>query len=163
MALRLVITAKKGLKVTLERLSASSDGIRDAAWGPVDCRATYIKNVKDAPADLVLPGFDPDAFGRDPSSALEAFKHFARSQLGQRSRFSFYYAALPVAAADCGAGQVALAHFDGGAFGGEYLSFHRGVTVYPAAPPGDAEGWCYGTLPDGRSGWYPPSYVGCAA
>ena len=163
MAARLVTTAKKDLQVTLERLSASVDGIRDAAWGPVDCRATYMKNVKDPPSDMLLPGFEPVAFDRDPARALEAFKHFARSQLGQRNRFAFYYSALPAAAADCVVGRTALANFDGGAFGCEYLCFHTGATVIPAAPPCDAEGWGYGTLPDGRTGWYPPTYLGCAA
>ena len=94
---------------------------------------------------------------------MDAAKQFARSQLGQRRRFAFYYAPIPAPAVGGGEGQIALADFDGTAFGEEYLSFCRGATVVSAAPPCEPQGWGYGSLLDGQSGWFPPSYIGCTA
>ena len=44
---RLVATSKAILKSTLAQLVADRVGIRHPSWGPVDCRTTYIRNVKE--------------------------------------------------------------------------------------------------------------------
>lgn len=56
---------------------------------------------------------------------------------------------------------VARADFNGPEWGPEYLSFTKGQIVRPLQPPPGvaAEGWTYGWVKAGESGWYPPDYV----
>ena len=63
---------------------SDATGIRHAAWGPIDCLVTYMRNVKECAAEPLLPGFSPAALARNPTDALESFRHYCRSQFGQR-------------------------------------------------------------------------------
>ena len=60
----------------------------------LDLYRTYAANCKDTPALplIVLPGFGPSALELDVPSAMTNFKHFVRSQFGQRKRFCFVFA-----------------------------------------------------------------------
>ena len=150
---RLSLASKAELRSALECLRAEASGIRRTALGTVDCRGTYLANVHEPPADPVLPGFGPAAFPRDAESALARFKHFCRSQYGQRQAFVLKFDAQPAATGK------ALAPFDGGPYGDGYLTLHTGLAVASAPPPCDPEGWAFGALVNGTCGWFPPTYV----
>ena len=59
----------------------------------LDLYRTYAANCKDTPALplIVLPGFGPSALELDALSAMTNFKHFVRSQYGQRKGFCFVF------------------------------------------------------------------------
>ena len=57
---------------------------------------------------------------------------------------------------------VALADFDGGKYGDEYLSFDEGdfLCRLPSPTNEHDEGWAYGLhQASGRVGWYPPAFA----
>ena len=56
---------------------------------------------------------------------------------------------------------VAKAHFDGTAYGPDYLCLEKGDEIVPCQHPvGVApEGWFFGESPRGGRGWYPPTFV----
>ena len=58
-------------------------------------------------------------------------------------------------------GKIALAEWDGAAWGPEYLTFDKGAVLLPEpAPTGvDPVGWGYARVGTGRPGWYPPSWA----
>jgi hypothetical protein len=58
-AARLVLSTKNELRAALARLSADGASIHHAAWGAVDCRATYLRNVKKPPT---VDGFTLHAY-----------------------------------------------------------------------------------------------------
>jgi hypothetical protein len=153
---RLHVTSKVDLRQALERLSANATGIMHATWGVVDCLSTYTRNIKDPPATPLLPGFTPEGISREPDKSLAAFKHFCRSQLGQRGQLFVYFKEIPPPAPR--AGRV-LADFDAREWGGdEYLTLMQGAFVISAPPPCQPEGWAFGIL-NGTRGFFPPSYV----
>ena len=70
----------------------SLDRVGDTVWillvgRRLDVQRTYSANCK----DLVIPGFGQDAMSLDCDSALVRFRHFVRSQFGQRGRFCFVF------------------------------------------------------------------------
>ena len=87
------VATKAELRNALARLDSDATGIRHAAWGPIDCLVTYMHNVKECAAEPLLPGFSPAALARNPTDALESFRHYCRSQFGQRGQFVFHFAA----------------------------------------------------------------------
>ena len=146
------VTSKAGLRTALNDLVVDASGIRHTAFGPVDCFQTYVANIHEPPAEPALPGFGHSAFLRDAGRALDAFRHFCRCQYGQRKTFVFKFSARG----------VAIASFDGELYGDGYLVLHPGVVVAAVAPPCEAEGWAFGAVTNGRSGWFPRTYVAWA-
>jgi hypothetical protein len=149
------VGTKAELSAALERLVSDPTGIRHAAWGSVDCLESYKRNVKEHAAVPLLPGFAPEGIAKDPACALSDFKHFCRSQFGQRRCFLFSFGTI---AAPSRSGR-ALAGFDGSQFGADYLTLHEGASLTSATPPCEPEGWSFGALADGSQGWFPPTFV----
>ena len=147
------VNSKNELRSALAWLVADAAGIQHAAFGPVNSQTTYVANVREPPADPTLPGFGSSAFQINADGALNAFKHFCRSQLGQRSFFVLHFDEIPAPRWE------AIAAFDGIVYGAGYLSLWEGSRVAPLPAPSDPEGWAFGALLDGTRGWYPPSYV----
>ena len=50
-------------------------------------------------------------------------------------------------------------NFDGSAYGLEYLSLLRGQKLRHLPLPEDGEGWKFGQLETGFTGWFPPLFV----
>ena len=69
--------------------------------------------------------------------------------------FALYFSPL---AAEPRSG-VALAAFDGAAYGQDYLTLHAGNVVHASPAPCKDDEWAYGRLSDGSAGLYPPDYV----
>ena len=162
---RVVLRAstKDELRAALERLISDAKGIRHTSWGLVDCLESYKRNVKEPAAVPLLPGFAPQGIAKDPAGALEVFKHFCRSQYGQRQCFVFSFvtpeAPSRAAGAEPRAAGRALAGFNGSQWGADYLTLHAGASITSAPPPCEPEGWSFGALADGSRGWFPPTFV----
>ena len=154
---RVVLRAstKAELRGALEGLVADAAGIRHTSWGQVDCLESYKGNVKEHAPDPILPGFTQEGIARDPDGALDDFKHFCRSQYGQRQCFVFSFGTI----AQPRAAGRALASFNGYQWGAGYLTLHEGAAITSVPPPCEPDGWSFGALADGRRGWFPPTFV----
>ena len=90
------VTDRSELSVALSSMVSDSAGGEFGilmAGRRLDLYRTYAANCKDTPALplIVLPGFGPSALELDAPSAMTNFKHFVRSQFGQRKRFCFVF------------------------------------------------------------------------
>ena len=88
------VTDRSELSVVLASMvSAGGEFGMLMAGRRLDLYRTYAANCKDTPALplIVLPGFGPSALELDVPSAMANFKHFVRSQFGQRKRFCFVF------------------------------------------------------------------------
>lgn len=59
--------------------------------------------------------------------------------------------------------RVALASFDGSAYGPEYLSFAAGARIRRLPAPEEADGWAFGVrvgVLGAAAGWFPPEFDG---
>lgn len=81
------LRTKAELSCFLDELTVTNEAIM-LGEEKIDTTAVYEANCKECPARhlIVLPGFSQEALLYNSESALERFKNFCRSQLGQRQR-----------------------------------------------------------------------------
>ena len=169
------------LRVLLEEVEADPvAGTFRIGVDEIDTTETYFLNCKESPAKhlIILPGFGSMAIQRDYLGALEKFKNFCRSQLGQRMRAGGHPFLLvvtkevkPLATSGVlSTTETLLSHFtakttqtdfnEDRAWGCDYLTFSAGEKIVELPSPEEADGWSFGILKNNmQHGWFPPTYV----
>ena len=112
----------------------------------VDVQRTYAANCK--AYDKVPPGFSQDAINKNAAQAHGNFKHFVKSQAGQRLAYhdTFFLYFQPIG--------VALGNWN--TLDKGYISLVTGNLVVLCGI--EEGGWALGIV-DGNAGWFPASWV----